>query len=103
MSLITQQDKEKLLNEVFDKDKVFLTCGIHKWAYGSKRQPTPGCKQCWMASFVGLLANTPPNKRLEVLEMLEYSINKLVEADRRGEIDRIKLFKHPQVTVSKEN
>jgi hypothetical protein len=51
---------------------------------------------------MGLLSNTPPNRRLEVLEMLEYSVHKLVEADKKGQIDRIALFKHPEVSINKE-
>lgn len=103
MSLLNARDKERLLSEVTDKEKVVLVCGEHQYTYGQKRMPTLGCKMCWMVSFLGLLANTPPNKRDEVLEMLEYSVHKLVEADERGEIDRIKLFARPQVTIEKGN
>jgi hypothetical protein len=100
-SLITQQEKEKYLNTLFDKDKVILHCPEHKYSYGDKRQPTPGCKGCWMVSFTGLMCNIPPERRLEVMEMLEYSIHKLVEADEKGQIDRFKLFKRPQVSFEK--
>jgi hypothetical protein len=100
-TFLTDSDKQKILSECLDPEKVVLTCPTHMWSYGTKRQPTPGCKQCWLASFTGLLANTPPNRRLEVLEMLEYSVHKLVEADKKGEIDRIKLFKRPEVTIEK--
>lgn len=54
-----------------------------------------------MVSFMGLLANTPANKRQEVVEMLEYTVHKLIEAEKRGEIDVLKLMAHPQVTVEK--
>lgn len=101
MSLITQQEKEKYLSTLFDKDKVILHCPEHKYSYGDKRQPTPGCKGCWMVSFVGLMCNVPPERRLEVLEMLEYSVNHLCEADTKGLIDRVKLFAHPQVKIEK--
>ena len=101
-TFLTDSDKAKLLSEVMDPSKVVLTCPIHNWVYGTKRPPNYKCKQCWMASFMGLLANTPPNRRLEVLEMLEYRVHKLVEADKKGEIDRIKLFARPEVTISKE-
>ena len=102
MSLLSKSDRDKIVSEALDPDKVVLECGIHHWVYGSKRQPTPGCKQCWMASFLGLIANTPPNKRQEVMDMLEYSVHQLVQADKEGRIDRIKLFKRPEVTIEKD-
>ena len=103
-SLISQQDKEKLLSEVMDPEKVVLVCGEHRYTYNprSNRPPVWNCPQCWKVQFIGLLANTPPNKRDEVLEMLEYSVHKLVEAAEKGQIDKIKLYKHPKVTVTRE-
>lgn len=98
---VSDHEKRKLLDEALDPNKVVLQCGIHHWTYGTKRPPTPGCKQCWFASFMGLLANTPPNRRLEVLDMLEYSIHHLIEADEEGRIDRIKLFNRPEVKIEK--
>jgi len=101
--LITDRDKADIISESMDPQKVVLYCATHNWAYGSKRPPAFNCYKCTMASFIGLLANTPPGRRDEVFEMLEYSVNKLIEADKRGEINRIKLFAHPEVTVIKEN
>lgn len=95
---------DKLLQEALDPQKVTLTCGIHGYAYGSKRShPNFKCKQCNMVSFMGLLANTPPEKRQETVEMLEYTIHKLVEADKRGELDRATILKHPIVTITSED
>jgi hypothetical protein len=101
MSFLDATDREKLLSECFDKNKVVLTCAKHKYSYGQKRPPVYNCKDCNMVSFVGLMCNIPPNRREEVMEMLEYSVHKLIEADKRGQIDRIKLFKHPQVTITR--
>ncbi len=103
MGLLDAKDKEKLFSECMDKEKVILTCGIHHFSYGQKRIPTPGCKNCQMVSFMGLLANTPPPRRQEVLEMLEYSVHKLVEADKRGELRKQKFLKRPEVTVEKSS
>ena len=101
-TFLTETDKQKMLDEMLDPQKVVLTCGIHNWSYGSKKPPVFKCPECWKASFIGLIANTPPNRRLEVMEMLEYSIHKLVEADKNGTIDRIKLFNHPKVSIEKD-
>lgn len=99
---LTQDDRAKLLGEVFNKDKFTLVCPIHKWAYGSKRPPNFKCKQCQMISFVGLMCNIPPDKREEVLEMLEYSVNHLIEADKKGLIDHRLLLKRPEVTITRD-
>jgi hypothetical protein len=107
MSLFSRKDAEKLASEALDPEKVVLTCGIHNWSYGLKLngQPVPPvfkCKQCQMVSFMGLLANTPADKRQETVEMLEYTVNKLIEAERRGEIDKTTLFKRPEVSVQRD-
>lgn len=107
-TFLTDVDKAKFLSEALDPEKVLLVCGIHKWSPGSKDQrgkPVPPnfkCKQCQFASFMSLLAHIPANKRYEVLEMLEYSTRKLIEADKRGELNAAQLYKHPKVTVTKE-
>jgi len=51
---------------------------------------------------MGLLANTPPEKRQETVEMLEYSVHKLIEAEKRGEIDRKTLFERPEVSIERD-
>jgi len=55
-----------------------------------------------MVSFMGLLANTPPDRRQETVEMLEYSIHKLIEAEKRGELDKTTLFKRPEVSIQRD-
>jgi len=108
MSLFKQEYVKKLLDEALDPQKVILTCGIHNWSYGLKNKfgkPVPPnfkCKQCTMVSFMGLLANTPPEKRQETVEMLEYSVHKLIEAEKRGEIDRKTLFERPEVSIERD-
>jgi hypothetical protein len=93
MSIFNQRDKEKILSEVTDNNKFLLVCSKHGWAYGSKKPPVFNCKECQMVSYVGLISNTPPDKRLEVMEMLEYSVNKLIEAEKNGQINRFELQK----------
>lgn len=106
MSLFSRRDAEKLAAEALDPNKVLLTCGIHQWSYGQKRNgrpvpPTFKCKQCMMVTFMGLIANTPADKRAETMEMLEYSVNHLIEAEKRGEIDKMTLFQRPEVSIER--
>src|SRR5256885_311908 len=98
--MLSDKERKEVLAELFDKDKVTLVCGIHNYVYGTKKPPVFKCPRCMMVTFLGLLANTPPSKRLETLEMLEYSTHKLVEANKRGELDAMKLLKHPKVFVN---
>jgi len=98
---LSRKEMDKLASELLG-EKFVLVCSIHKRGYGSKKPPVFKCKECAMVEFVGLMCNIPDDRRMEVLEMLEYSTNRLVEAEKRGEIDAIKLFKHPEVTVGKE-
>lgn len=88
---------QKLLDEAMDPEKVVLSCGIHNYVYGIHTVPNFKCKQCMMVQFMGLMANTAPEKRQETLEMLEESIHHLYEAAERGEIDELKLRKHPKI------
>ncbi len=55
-----------------------------------------------MVSFMGLIANTPPDRRQDTAEMLEYTIHKLIEAEKRGEIDKMTLFKRPEVNIERD-
>jgi hypothetical protein len=91
---------QKLIDEALDPEKVTLSCGIHNYFYSRTAKPNFKCKQCMMVSFMGLIANTPPEKREETVEMLEYTIHQLIEADKRGEIDRVKLNQRPEVYIN---
>jgi hypothetical protein len=93
----------QFIDGILAKDsKVILTCKKHAYSYGTKKPPVFNCRDCTMVSFVGLMCNTPPEKRQETLEMLEYSVNKLIEADRKGELRKQKFLARPEVTISKE-
>lgn len=98
--MLSAKERAEVLAEALDKDKVNLVCGLHGYVYGSKNPPVFKCARCMMVTFMGLIVNTPPSKRQETLEMLEYSTHKLVEAEKRGELDEMKLRKHPKVFVN---
>jgi hypothetical protein len=104
--MLSQAQREQVLKECLDGQKVTLTCGTHRWIYGQKDKqgsPVPPnfkCKQCMLVTFMGLIVNTPQEKRLETIEMLEESINHLIEAEKAGHIDKMKLMRHPKVSVN---
>lgn len=98
MSILTEKDKQQLISEVMDPHKVTLTCGLHHYAYGGKLKPNFKCKRCMFTMFMGLIANTPPDKRLDQMDMLEESVHGLLEAHQSGKLQDF--FKHPEVYVN---
>lgn len=98
MALLSQKDRDQLVSEALDPKKVTLTCGIHHYAYGGRLKPNFKCKQCMMVCFMGLIANTPPEKRKEQMEMLEYSVHELIDLEKKGQLPE--LLKHPEVYIN---
>lgn len=88
---------------MLNQEKFVLVCSKHRYTYGKTSKPNFKCKECMMVSFVGLLCNTPPEKMRETVEMLEYSVHKLIEADEKGLIDHKTLYKHPKITIEQED
>lgn len=101
MNILSEKDKADYLAEALDPKKTTLTCRIHHYHYGSKKPPNFRCKQCAMVNSMGLIMNTPPERRQEMLEMFEYTVHKLVEAAKDGTLTRDTLYRHPQVTIEK--
>lgn len=102
MNLFGNGELEKFAASVLDpKEKVTLVCGEHHHAYMDGKPPVFKCKQCWMVEFVGLLCNTPRDRWDETVEMLEYSVNHLIESANRGELQQMEFMKRPIVTVEK--
>lgn len=99
--LLSNKDKQQLLAECLDPRKVTLTCDTHHFYYGSKKAPNFRCKKCALVNSISLIANTPPEKRQEMLEMFEWTVHKLVEAAKNGTLTRDTLHRHPQVTIDK--
>jgi hypothetical protein len=96
--VLSKKDMEDLISEALDPKKVVLTCGQHHYVYGRRTKPNFKCKRCMFTMFFGLIANTPPDKRQDQLEMLEYSVHQLLEAKNRGELQDF--FKHPEVYLN---
>lgn len=98
MSLISKKDQEQLIAEAMDPKKVTLTCGVHHYVYGGKLKPNFTCKRCIFTMFLGLIANTPPDKRQDQVEMLEEVIHKMIEA--KDEAMYQDFFRRPEVYVN---
>lgn len=98
MSLLS----EKMLQELTDPNKVTLHCGTHRYFYSKTGQPNYKCNKCMMVQFIGLIANTAPEKRQETVEMLEESIHHLIEAAKQGRINPNLLRKHPKVSFERD-
>lgn len=98
MALVSDKDKAALIAEAMDPKKVTLTCGTHSYAYGGKLPPNFKCKKCIFTMFLGLIANTPPDKRQDQVEMLEEVVHKMVEAKDQGQY--ADFFKRPEVYVN---
>lgn len=97
MGILSEKDKQALISEAMDPSKITLTCGTHHYAYSGKLKPNFKCKKCMFTMFMGLIANTPPDKRKEQMEMLEFSVHELIELYKSGK--QQDFFKHPEVYV----
>lgn len=97
---LSKKEMEKMASEMFGQ-KFVLVCSIHKRGYGAKKPPVFKCKECQMVQLVGMMCNIPADRRQEVLEMLEYSTHRLIEAEKRGELNGQQLYAHPEVTIEK--
>jgi hypothetical protein len=100
MSVLTEKDKAQLIAEAMDPHKVTLTCGQHSYAYGGKTRPNFKCKRCMFTMFMGLVANTPPDNRKEVMDMLEAEVHSMIEMSKSNDAKLQDFFKHPEVYVN---
>jgi hypothetical protein len=96
--VISKKDAEALIAEAMDPKRVVLTCGAHHYVYGGVKKPNFKCKRCVFTMFMGLICNTPPDKRDEQLEMLEFTVHELLEAKNKGLLQDF--FAHPEVYVN---
>lgn len=95
---------EKLVAERnADPTKIFLSCEKHGYVYGSKTStPNFQCTQCSKVSYWGLIANTQPEKRQEVVEALEYFVHKLIEAHQKGQLNVKAIMEAPIVNIHRD-
>lgn len=108
--MLSTTETKGVLDELLSGKKgetVQLVCGIHNHVYGAKDPLTGGpklpnfkCSRCMFVEYMGLIVNTPPEKREETVEMLTRSAHQLAQADKEGRIDRMKLYKHPKIFVN---
>jgi hypothetical protein len=105
---ISEQDKEEMLAEIFDDQKinrVRFFCAKHAYQGPVKGQPeiTPGlgCADCWKIFYLVELATTPPSERKEKLEELEEVLHKAVALFEANKWD-IEMYPHAQIEIGNE-
>lgn len=82
-------DREKLLEEVLDPNKVSIYCGTHNYFGPTKPgqpevKPGQNCPKCWTVLYLHDIATTPPAQRAQRLDELEEVIHKATELAARG-------------------
>jgi len=96
----TQLEKEVLLDEVTDRNKVLLICETHQ--YIADGPPVVAdCKDCWMAYYTKLYAQTPPNKREESLDLWEEALRNACQLEDEGKFD-FKPLDRPIIKIEKD-
>jgi len=89
------------LADILDPNKVVLTCEIHHYVPGRDIRKHTGCKQCIMADFIAMFAQTPPELRQERLDQFEALIHTMCELDDQGKLD-VTLQRHPTLIIEKD-
>lgn len=78
-----------------------LECEIHHYVPGRDVRRHTGCKQCIMADYVKMFAETPPELRAERLDQFEALIHTMCELEDEGKLD-ITLQRHPTIQIEKD-
>lgn len=92
MSRYSKSEQERLMQDVFEPERVMLVCGKHQYAAGGFKSPILGCKDCLTAFYTHLVGSVPPHLRQQRLEELEGIIYHMVEGLAHGEIPFIPLM-----------
>lgn len=83
----SQREMEQLFTDVMDPNKVQVVCKPHMYI-GKEAPPTVrGCKNCWQAWWMYLIATTPAHLRQERLESAYAMLRHANESYERGEFD----------------
>lgn len=83
---------DKLIAEVFEKDKVLVHCERHMYVGDPKIAPHGAgrtCPDCWKAFFVTMFAMASPETRAEQIEDLNAVGHMWAEKLDRGQIPQI--------------
>lgn len=96
----TQFEKEALLSEVTDPNKVVLICERHHYIADGPPVVT-NCKDCWMVYYTKLYAQTPPSKREESLDLWEKTVRDACQMEDAGTFD-FKVFDRPIIKTERE-
>jgi hypothetical protein len=103
---LTDKQKEEMLAEVFDTQKINVKCGRHLYFGPVKGKPEivpeMGCSDCWKVFFICEMASTPPDERRQKLDEIEEVLNHMVEMIIAGTWD-LKLYPHAKVEFETED
>ena len=102
---ISEHDKNDVLSEIFNSEKINVRCGKHSY-FGpvkgnAKVQPEIGCSDCWRVFFIHELATTPPDERGKKLEELEFVVRNANQLFESGKWD-ISVNPHATIEIEKD-
>jgi hypothetical protein len=92
----SEQERENMIAEAFDPNKVTLICKKHM--YAGQGLPTHECKNCSQVWWMNWAAKLPAHKRTEIIEEVHRLVKMAIELEEKGQFD-VKLNKHPEITI----
>ena len=92
-------ENERLVQEVFDNNRVVVFCSKHMYGGGDK-PPTRGCSDCWRVYYIIALASVPPHLRDEELAKLEALVHHMCEEADAGKFDFVP-FARPEISIER--
>lgn len=92
----TEKQREQMIAEAFDPNKVTLICKRHM--YAGQGMPTADCKDCSQVWWMNWAAKLPAHKRSEIIEEVHRLVKMAIELEQKGKFD-VDLFRHPEVEI----
>lgn len=93
---------DKLISEVFEKEKVFVHCEKHLYCADVNNPPRQqDCVNCWQAFYIALFALSNPERRAEQIDDLNAVGHIWAEQIERGQMPTVPNSR-PQVDIKKE-
>jgi hypothetical protein len=111
---VDAKERERLLDDVLDPNKVILYCQEHGYfgplkpsklflATPSKEirtAPMPGCQKCWQVYFMQEIGRAAPHEREKLLEELERAVHDAAALEDAGLFDFV-VNRRPEFTIEK--
>jgi hypothetical protein len=94
---LSEREREELLRNALDPNKVLLVCGRHNYTITYiRRPPVDGCPDCWFVYLAHIVAQFPPSQQKEVIERLDELIHRLIENPHA-----VQLYRRPKIEIGK--